>query len=66
MHYNLYYGDALQIIEGLKRKAKAVRWHNNRRMEFFGVAAQEIEGKERLREEGDKAIDFDDLEKIMK
>ena len=56
----------MQIIEGLKRKAKAVRWHNNRRMEFFGVAAQEIEGKERLREGGFIAVDFEDLKKIMR
>jgi len=36
-----------------------------KRLEEYGPAIT-IEGKERLREEGYKAIDFDDLEKIMK
>ncbi len=58
---HLDYKRASEIIKDLKRKAKVVKWHNKTRKEFFGIAAKEIMSKERLREEGYIAIDFEDL-----
>lgn len=63
---NIDYKRAQEIIKELKRKAKIVKWHNKLRMELFGVAAKEIDGKERLREEGYLALDIDDIERVMK
>ncbi len=62
----LDYRTALQTIAGLKRKAKLVRWHNRERTEFFAIAAKEIDGKERLEKEGYIAVDFKDLERVVK
>ncbi len=62
---NLDYRSALQIIMQLKRKAGLVKWYNKQRKEFFGVAAKEIDRKERLREEGYAAIDFEDLNRVF-
>jgi hypothetical protein len=62
---NLDYKSALQIIMQLKRKAGLVKWYNKQRKEFFGVAAKEIDRKERLREEGYAAIDFEDLKRVF-
>src|SRR5659263_39921 len=61
----LDYKKALEIINDLKRKTKIVKW-NKQRMEFFGVAAKQIDGKERLREKGYLALDFDDIKRVMR
>ncbi len=63
---HLDYKRALEIIKDLKRKAGIVKWYNNQRIELFGIAAKEIEGKERLREEGYLALDLEDIEGIIK
>lgn len=63
---NINYKNSMEIIIDLKRKANIVNWYNRQRKEFFGVAAKKIEGKKRLREEGYIAVDFEDLERIMK
>jgi len=57
----LNYKSTLQVLTDLKRKAKYVKWHNNQRKEFFGVAAKKIDEKERLIEEGYIAVDFEDI-----
>jgi len=63
---SLDYKSALQVIRTLERKAELVKWNNNQRREFFGAAAKRIDEKERLREEGYIAIDFEDLEWVVK
>ena len=62
----LNYKNALKVISDLKRKAKIVKWHDTQRKEVFGIAAKKIEGKEKLREEGFMAMDFEDLEIVLK
>lgn len=61
---HLDYKSALEIIMQLKRKSGLVKWYKQRK-EFFGVAAKEIDGKERLREEGYAAVDFEDLKRVF-
>ncbi len=63
---NLNYNNALKVISDLKRKAKIVKWYDRQRKEIFGIAAKKIEGKEKLREEGFIALDFDDLGAVLK
>ncbi len=58
---HLTFENALKVIEELKRKAEIVKWYDRQRKDFFGVAAKKIEGKEKLREKGFIALDFDDL-----
>ncbi|GFO98141.1 hypothetical protein ig2599ANME_2363 [groundwater metagenome] len=60
------YKRALEIINDLKRKSELVKWYNKQRIGLFGIAAKQIKGKERLREEGYIAVDFEDIEKVMK
>jgi len=57
--------NALKVISDIKRKAKIVKWHDRQRKEIFGIAAKKIEGKEKFREEGFTALDFDDLETFL-
>jgi len=58
--------NALKVISDLKRKAKIVKWHDRQRKEIFGIAAKKIDGKEKLREEGFIALDFEDIETVLK
>jgi len=52
--------DALRILKSLKERSRLVDWHLEDRRAYFGVVTREIEGKERLREEGYLAFDLED------
>jgi len=49
------------ILADLKRKAALVKWHNDKRREFYGIFGKKINGKEKLRAMGYLAFDLEDL-----
>ena len=49
------------ILADLKRKAAFVKWHNDKRREFYGIIGIKINGKEELRAMGYLAFDLEDL-----
>ena len=53
--------DANQILSDLKRKAALVKWHNNKRREYYGIIAKSIKGKVELRTGGVLAYDLRDF-----
>ena len=52
---------SLKILGELESKAGQVNWNKGKRMEFFGLAAKEITGKEKLMEMGFVVFDTDDI-----
>ena len=50
-----------QIIEDLKEKSNYVYWNNEKRQEYFAVAAKKIENKSKLRDDGMIVFDLDDI-----
>ncbi|MGB9728218.1 MAG: hypothetical protein ACPLZF_07380, partial [Nitrososphaeria archaeon] len=58
-----------QYVPGLKPQAflssfcKGIRWFNDRRKEYFGITAKEVENKEKLRREGYIVVQPKDLDK---
>ncbi|MFP3909632.1 MAG: ATP-binding protein [Archaeoglobaceae archaeon] len=56
--------DALKVIANLERKAKLVKWHNDKRRESYGIIAKRIRNKEELKEMGYLAFDLHDFEGV--
>jgi AAA+ ATPase superfamily predicted ATPase len=50
-----------RITKKLKEVSKEVDWFNDKRTEYFGVIAKEVESKEKLKKEGYFVFDFKDL-----
>lgn len=59
---NINRKDALRVLANLERKAKSVKWHNDNRMESYGIIAKRIHDKEELKEMGYLAFDLEDFE----
>jgi len=57
---NLDYRSAIKIIGSLKEKSRHFRWNDDERIEYFGVMAKNIQGKEELRRGGFVAFDLND------
>lgn len=57
--------DAERIIADLMRKAARLKWHNNRRKEYYGIIARGIENKKALRKKGYLAFDLEDFQEIF-
>ena len=57
---NLTYNKSLKILEELKEKTPNVKWHNDTRMEQYGLIAKKIENKSDLRKKGFLIYDLDD------
>ena len=57
---NLDYRSAIKIIGSLKEKSRHFRWNDDERIEYFGVMAKSIQGKEELRRGGFVAFDLND------
>ena len=53
--------NAEKILVKLKEKSKFVQWNDNKRREYFGIAAKKVEGKAELRKQGFVVLDLDDL-----
>ncbi|MDI6655472.1 MAG: ATP-binding protein, partial [Candidatus Hydrothermarchaeota archaeon] len=53
--------DAERIFDDLTRKAVLVKWHNNKRREYYGIIAKNIANKEEFRSEGYLAYDLRDF-----
>ena len=58
---NLSYNQSLKLLKKLKEKADLVQWLNNKRKEYYGLAARKIENKKSLKDEGFLVYDLDDL-----
>lgn len=57
---NLSYNQSLKLLKKLKEKADLVQWLNNKRKEYYGLAARKIENKKSLKDEGFLVYDLDD------
>jgi len=53
--------DAFRILGKLKEKSAFVKWNPGNRMEYFGLIAKKVEGKDTLRKKGFVVFDLDDL-----
>ena len=49
-----------RIVTELKKKSEFVDWNKGERQEHFGLIAKRVEGKEKLRGEGDLCYDLED------
>ena len=58
---DIKYREAEKILADLVEKSSFVKWNNESRKEWFGIAAKKIEGKEELRKKGYVAFDLDDI-----
>jgi len=50
-----------RITKKLKEVSKEVGWFNDKRTEYFGVIAKEVENKEKLKKDGYFVFDLKDL-----
>ncbi len=57
---NLSYNQSLKLLKKLKEKADLVQWLNDKRKEYYGLAARKIENKKSLKDEGFLVYDLDD------
>lgn len=53
--------DAGRILSKLMEKSRHVQWHNDDRVEYYGIIAKQITGKEELRSNGFIAFDLEDF-----
>ncbi|HUW67283.1 MAG TPA: ATP-binding protein [Candidatus Nanoarchaeia archaeon] len=53
--------ESLRNLEKLKKKADFVKWNKGERVEYYGLVAKKVEGKESLREKGFVVFDLDDF-----
>ncbi len=53
--------EARRIMADLKEKSRFVNWDNEERIEYFGLIAKRIEGKEKLTAEGYLCYDLEDI-----
>lgn len=60
---DLGYSETLDLIQKLKDKTEHVQWHNDYRLEHYGIIARTIEDKEKLIEAGYLVYDIEDFEK---
>jgi len=58
---DLTYNQSLKILIDLKEKTPHVQWHNDTRLEKYGIMAKKIEKKNDLRKNGYLAYDLDDF-----
>ena len=57
-------GKAQKVLYDLKKKSNSVSWSKNKRIEYFGIVAKKIEGKEKLKRNGYIVFDLDDFNGI--
>lgn len=62
---NINRKDALRVLANLERKAKSVKWHNDKRTESYGIIAKRIHNKEELKGMGYLAFDLEDFEGVL-
>ena len=53
--------ESMRNLEKLKKKADFVKWNKGVRVEYYGLVAKKIEGKNALREKGFMVFDLDDF-----
>nr|QNO57176.1 hypothetical protein HJKONFEM_00026 [Methanosarcinales archaeon ANME-1 ERB7] len=53
--------EAESVLRELMGKSSFVVWNNDKRKEYFGIAARKIEGKDQLKKRGFFVFDLDDL-----
>lgn len=53
--------ESLRNLERLKKKTVFVKWNKGERMEYYGLVAKKIEGKDALRKKGFVVFDLDDF-----
>lgn len=58
---SLSFQEAESMLEELKAKAEAVQWKAGKRMEYFGIVARKIAGKDKLRKKGFMVYDLSDI-----
>ena len=56
--------DAQNILKELKEKARYVRWHNEKRKEYYAIFAKSF--KERMKEKNVMLLDLEDVQKILR
>ena len=60
----LSYREAEKLLNALRDKAKLVEWHvkGGDKREYYGIIAESIEGKEKLRNQGFMVYDLEERE----
>jgi hypothetical protein len=58
--------NAFGILEKLKIKSRHVKWHNENRIEHYGIIAKKIKSKKRLIDAGYYAFDLEDFNSACK
>jgi len=53
--------ESLRNLEKPKEKAGIVKWNKGKRVEYFGLVAKKLEGKDKLRAKGFVVFDLEDF-----